>query len=92
MSSAIFPHTETVNYTKGLMLLHVPGMLTLCFMASAVKNQVSAQIVTVFASFAPVLSIMFIQRGNKGAEQVAAFPEATAQRIRHKSALSIIVC
>lgn len=39
MSSAIFPHTETVNYTKGLMLLHVPGMLTLCFMASTVKTR-----------------------------------------------------
>lgn len=39
MSSAIFPHSETVNYAKGLVLLHVPGMLTLCFMASAVKTR-----------------------------------------------------
>lgn len=30
------------------------------------ENQVSAQIVMVFASIAPVLSIMSIQRGNKG--------------------------
>lgn len=39
MSSAIFPHTETVNYTKGPMLLGVPRMLTLCFMASTVKTR-----------------------------------------------------
>lgn len=37
-SSAIFPHAETANYTKGLTLLHVPGMLTPCFMASALKK------------------------------------------------------
>lgn len=30
---------ETVNYTKGLMLFRVPGMLTLCFMASTVKTR-----------------------------------------------------
>lgn len=39
MSSAIFPLAETVNYTKGPVLLHVPGMLTLCFMASPVKTR-----------------------------------------------------
>lgn len=37
------------------------------------ENQVSAQIVMVFASIAPVLSIMSIQRGNKGMQQVAHF-------------------
>lgn len=39
MSSAIFPLAETVNYTKGPVLLRVPGMLTLCFMASPVKTR-----------------------------------------------------
>lgn len=37
------------------------------------ENQVSAQIVMVFASIAPVLSIMSIQRGNKGMQQVVHF-------------------
>lgn len=37
------------------------------------ENQVSAQIVRVFASVAPVLSIMSIQRGNKGMQQVVHF-------------------
>lgn len=37
------------------------------------ENQVSAQIVIVFASIAPVLSIMSIQRGHKGMQQVICF-------------------
>lgn len=37
------------------------------------ENQVSAQIVIVFASIAPVLSIMSIQRGHKGMQQVISF-------------------
>lgn len=37
------------------------------------ENQVSAQIVMVFASIAPVLSIMSIQRENKGMQQVVHF-------------------
>lgn len=37
------------------------------------ENQVSAQIVMVFASVAPVLSIMSIQTGDKGMQQVAHF-------------------
>lgn len=39
MGFAILPHTEIVNHTKGLMLLHVPRTLTLCFMVTTVKTR-----------------------------------------------------
>lgn len=39
MAFAILPHTAIVNYTKGLMLLHVPGSLALCFMMTTVKTR-----------------------------------------------------
>lgn len=65
MGFAVLPHTEIVNNTKGLMLLHVPGTLASLFYDDYSENQVSAQIVMVFASIAPVLSIMSIQRGGQ---------------------------
>lgn len=47
------------------------------------ENQVSAQIVMVFASVAPVLSIMSIQRGDKGIRQVVHFTcQPTFERFR----------
>lgn len=46
------------------------------------ENQVSAQIVMVFASIAPVLSIMSIQRGDKGMQQVIHFVSASAEYFR----------
>lgn len=39
MAFAVLPHTEIVNYTKGLMLLHVPRTLALCFMMTTVKTR-----------------------------------------------------
>lgn len=39
MGFAILPHTEIVNYTKGLMLLHVPRRVALYFMMTTVKTR-----------------------------------------------------
>lgn len=49
------------------------------------ENQVSAQIVMLFASVAPVLSIMSIQRGNKGMQQVMHFTSASVEHFRQVS-------
>lgn len=80
---------ETVNYTKGLMLFRVPGMLTLCFMASTVKTR---SVLKLSRSSLPSLHFYLSSSfgggggGGKGAEQLAEFPSAAAQRIPHKSA------
>jgi len=58
------------------------------------ENQVSAQIVMVFASNAPLLSIMSIQRGNKGMQQVVHFtcrPLQTSVSQRREAALFTII-
>lgn len=87
MGSAIFPHAEAVNYTKGLMLLHVLGMLTLCFMASTVKTR---SVLKLSRSSLPSLQFYLscsFRGGTKArTQQVAEAPSATAQHIPHKSA------
>lgn len=53
------------------------------------ENQVSARIIMAFASIAPVLSIMSIQRGNKGAQQVELSCQpilTTSDRSSHETA------
>lgn len=56
------------------------------------ENRVSAQIVMVFASIAPVLSIKTIQRGNKDTQRVVCFTSTRIKHFRHETALFIIVC
>lgn len=80
------------------MLLHVPGTLASVFYDDYSENQVSAQIVMVFASIAPVLSIMSIQRGDKGMQQVVHFTCRPAllghfrQVSQSEDALVVIIC
>lgn len=39
MAFVKLPHTKIVNYTQGLMLLHVPGTPSLCFTMTTVKTR-----------------------------------------------------
>lgn len=48
----IVSRTEIVNYTKGLMLLHVPRTLALCFMMTTVKTR---SVLKLSWSFPPLL-------------------------------------
>lgn len=69
MGFAILPHAVIVNYTKSLMLLHVPSMLTLCFMVTTVKT---GSVLKLSWSLLPflILSIKAIQRGTKACSRL----------------------
>ena len=73
MGFAILPHTEIVNYTKGLMLLHVPRTLALCFMMTTVKTR---SVLKLSWSSPPLLQFYLscpFKEGTKGMQQVVHF-------------------
>lgn len=94
MGFAILPHTEIVNYTKGLMLLHVPRTLALCFMMTTVKTRSVLKL----SWSSPALLQFYLscpfKEGTKACSRsyTSRQPLHTSVSQRHETALFIIIC
>lgn len=85
---ATFPRAETVDYT---MLSRVPGMLTLCFMASTVKTR---SVLKLSRSSLPSLQFYLSSsfRGGTKAPSSSLNSHQPPLNASHINLLAIIVC